>query len=101
MNNQQSPFSRTHRPRSIGETQLAESAELGPDLCKSIHYQLFNLGHTPREVGIRYNVRDVEVVRVALQVERELAAKREEKAWVAGRRSLLTPRPGTAQRRIA
>lgn len=88
----------THRPRSLSKSQLSEGSELTVEITKSIHCQLFDLGHTPREVGRRHSLRDSEVVRIAVSYERQLSAKREERAWVAGRRSLLTPPPATARR---
>ena len=73
----------------------------GREVRKSIHAQLFDLMRSPREVGIRNGIKDAEAVAIAVEVERELADRRADLAWRAGRRSLLTPPPATAARRAA
>lgn len=101
MNNEQSHVTRPHRPRTIPNTQPSESSALPREIRKSVHVQLFDLGQSPREVAHRYDLRDAEVVSIAIEIEREVTARRVEEAWKAGRRSLLTPRPETSSRRAA
>lgn len=101
MNNEQSHIKRPHRPRTIPNTQPIAATQLPRDIRKSVHIQLFDLGQSPREVANRYALRDCEVVSIAIEIEREIASRRVEQAWKAGRRSLLTPPPATIARRAA
>lgn len=73
--------------------QLIEGGRLTADIRRAIHAQLFDLCHTPREVARRNGRTDAEVVQIALDYERELADRRADLAYRAGRRSLLTPPP--------
>jgi len=81
--------------------QLIDGGRLPVEIRRSIHSQLFRLGHTPREVAMRHGIRDARAVAIAVEVEREDAERRERAAFGAGRRSLLTPPPATAMRRAA
>lgn len=73
--------------------QLIDGGRLTADIRRAIHAQLFDLGQTPREVARCNGRSDAEVVNIALEYERELADRRADLAYRAGRRSLLTPPP--------
>lgn len=73
--------------------QLIEGGRVSAEIRRAIHAQLFDLGQTPREVARRNGRSDADVVHIALEYERELADRRADLAYRAGRRSLLTPPP--------
>lgn len=81
--------------------QLIDGGGLTSEIRRSIHTQLFRLGHTPREVSSRHHITDAQAVAVAVEVEAADDERRAREAFAAGRRSLLPPPPATAMRRAA
>lgn len=81
--------------------EIIDGGGLPAEIRRSIHTQLFRLGHTPREVARRHNITDAQAVSVAVDVEKVDNDRRTREAYAAGRRSLLTPPPATAVRRAA
>ena len=81
--------------------QIIQGGAVSSEIRRSIHTQLFRLGHTPREVGRRHHITDATAVSIAVEVEKQDNERRTREAFAAGRRSLLTPPPATAMRRVA
>lgn len=81
--------------------QLIQGGAVSSEIRRSIHTQLFRLGHTPREVSRRHELTDAQAVAIAVEVEKQDNDRRAREAFAAGRRSLLTPPPATAMRRAA
>lgn len=75
--------------------QVVHSAEVSPEIRRSIHAQLFVIGDRPRAVARRNHISDAEAVQIALEVERENAVAREKRIWTAARLSALS-RPQAA-----
>lgn len=66
-----------------------DSARLTAEVRRSIHAQVFELGHGLREVARRNGMSDKAAIAVAVEVEREQTAAREAKIWRAARLSAL------------
>jgi len=81
--------------------EIIDGGRVAGAIRKSVHSQLFDLGHGVREVARRNGMRDNQVVQLAIQEERRISDQRADLAYRAGRRSLLTPPPTTTLRRTA
>jgi hypothetical protein len=74
---------------STNRFQVIEGGRVPAEVKRSIHAQLFELGHGPREVARRNGRGEREAVQLALEVEREAAARRTAAAVRAARLSFL------------